>query len=321
MKFKHTFHVFVDNFSTTYKLLLYRLIVFLCSACLYVAAILPFIIKIVDTSQFETLQNAFVLIGKGLNDLSLSTVSDGLLQIKPGLTELVQVITSRMGEFIWAIILVIAVYFVQRWFQGLGNYATGCVINDKMALHAESPFFRTLVKNLGNAALYNLIYVPLTILYDIICFIGVYALFFLLLDFLPWLMQIFLFVTVIIVLVSVKMTFTTNWLPSLIYGKSTNRKAIAYSFTRSGRNLLEVFSNMLVLTLVILAINVAAITFTFGAGFLITLPASYLMLIAFEFVNYCDGNKLKYFVDKNTIVRPEKERVPSREDFFRGNDL
>ena len=32
MKFKHTFHVFVDNFSVTYKQLLYRLVISLIAA-------------------------------------------------------------------------------------------------------------------------------------------------------------------------------------------------------------------------------------------------------------------------------------------------
>ena len=50
-----------------------------------------------------------------------------------------------------------------------------------------------------------------------------------------------------------------------------------------------------------------------------TIPSSYVILICFEFVNYYDREEIRYFVDKNTIIKPEKERALSREEFFRGN--
>jgi glucan phosphoethanolaminetransferase (alkaline phosphatase superfamily) len=189
-----------------------------------------------------------------------------------------------------------------------------------MALQANTSFIRSLIKNLGKAALYNIIYVSMTFVYDLICVVIVYSLFFLLLSFLPILIKIFLFVTVIVVLTANKLTFTCDWLPSLIYGKSNNRQAIAKSFSRKGKRTANIFSNYLVLTIIILGLNVAALIFTFGAGFLITLPASYLLLISFQFINYCDDNGINYFTDKNTIVKQEKEKTLSVEEFFKGEN-
>ena len=53
---------------------------------------------------------------------------------------------------------------------------------------------------------------------------------------------------------------------------------------------------------------------------LLTIPASYVILISFEFVNYYDREELKYFLDKDTIVKSEKEHIPTREEFFRGTE-
>ena len=77
-------------------------------------------------------------------------------------------------------------------------------------------------------------------------------------------------------------------------------------------------SNFFVLILLIFAVNVIGIVFTFGAGGLLTIPSSYIILLCFEFVNYYDREELKYFIDKNTIIKPEKEKPVTREEFFRG---
>ena len=69
-----------------------------------------------------------------------------------------------------------------------------------------------------------------------------------------------------------------------------------------------------------MGLNVAALLCTLGVGLLITVPASFLILISFEFVNYYDREEIKYFIDKNTIVKPAKERALTREEFFRGED-
>ena len=65
---------------------------------------------------------------------------------------------------------------------------------------------------------------------------------------------------------------------------------------------------------------VLAVLLTLGAGLFLTLPSSYLIVICFEFVNYCDNNDVKYFMDKNTIVKPEREPKMTRERFFKGDD-
>lgn len=318
MKFKHTFHVFVDNFSVTYKLLLYRLIIIVLSACLSIAIIYPTLGKITGSDQFAILQEAFSSLGKGIGNLDLDEVQTALDSIKSAFTGFTELVENKIGLVVAGSVLLLLVYLIQKFFYGLGNYVTGALVGDKMALHADSSFIGALIKNLGKASLYNAIYIPLSFIYDVAAIALVWAIFFKGVLFIPLLLRIFLFVTLIVALIVVKMTFTTDWLPSLIYGQKNNRQAMAYSFSYRGKRFWNVFSNFLVLILIIFAINVAAICFTFGAGMLLTVPASYLLIISFEFVNYCDGNSLRYFTDKNTIVGPEKEAPVSREEFFKG---
>lgn len=322
MKFKHTFNVFVDNFIVTYKLLLYRLIVLVLSLCLYTAVILPFLSSISDTTQVTALADATAQFGTAFVNLDFPAMQTGWVVLKDAFFELIDMLLARAGSVILAVVLIMLVYVIQKFLLGLGNYTAGAMINDRMAMHANSAFLGSIIKNFGKACLYNAIYAPLSFIYGLLTIaaaggiaaglwqMGV-----------PVLLIIFAFATTLVFLNVILMVFTSDWLPSLIYGKTTNLKAIAYSFdyTAKGKNFLDILSNYVVLVLLVIAMNVAAVLLTFGAGLLITMPASYIILISFEFVNYCDNNEIKYFMDKNTIVKPEKEPTMTREKFFKGD--
>lgn len=317
MKFKHTFHVFVDNFAVTYKQLLYRLVIGVIFSLLSAAVIYPFVQA--GTPEVTNLLNGFSELVKNLVEGEPGLAAEATRRIRDALEALAGLITQHRGDIALGITGLVFVYIVQKFFAVIGNYATAAVINDKMALHANSPFMTTLVHNLKPASLYALMYVPLSFLYD---FIVVAALFFLVFYGLAFLhmivLQLFLFVTAVVIAVSFKMVFTTDWLPSLIRGKMNHGHAFLYTFDRKKKNTFNVLSNFVVLIVIIFGLNVAGIVFTFGTAALITIPSSYVILMCFEFVNFYDREELKYFIDKNTIIKPDKEKAVTREQFFRG---
>lgn len=323
MKFKHAFNVFIDNFIVTYKVLLYRVIILIFSMCLYTAVILPFIHSISGTTQVIELTEAIRDFGSAFVNLDFVALEEAWHSIRDAFDQLLQLLRARVGSIVLTVVILILVYLIQRFLSGLSNYTAGALINDKMAMRADSSFIGTLIKNLGKASLYNAIYVPLSLVYDIIIFTVMTAIVIGLMNAnAPLLLLIAMFSTCITFLFVIKMALTTDWLPALVYGKMTNRGAIMYSlnYKANNKNFLAVLSNYVVLVLVIFALNVAAVFLTFGAGLLLTMPASYVLLISFEFVNYCDNNEIKYFMDKNTVVKPEREAVMTRKQFFKGEN-
>lgn len=319
MKFKHSFHVFVDNFSVTYKQLLYRLAVSLIAAGLYAAVIIPLVKGLTGSAEYLSLIEGIKSFFKNLVEGRPSDLGADSEQIKTAFKGLLEFISAKTSNIALGAMGIILVQFVQKFFEGMGNYTTAAVINDKMALRAQSPFMITLIHNLKPAALYSLIYVPLSMVYSLICYAGLFYLIFFLIPFVFFPIKVFLFIVLIVIAVSFKMVFTTDWLPALIRGKASQRQAFVYTFKRKGKQTLNVLSNFVVLVLLIFSINVAAIVCTFGAGALITIPSSYVILVCFEFVNYYDREELKYFIDKKTIIKPEKEKALTREEFFRGD--
>lgn len=318
MKFKHSFHVFVDNFAVTYKQLLYRLVILLITIGLNFAIVYPLIKGFTASVEYSSLMDGIKAFLKNLVEGHPDQMGAAYEQIKQSFKDLLDYISRNSGSIILASLGVVAVHLIGKFFTSLGNYAMAAVINDKMALRANSAFLITLVKNLKEACLYSLIYVPLSFIYDVLIAGLLFLIVFKALFFLPVLLNIFLFVTLCVLAISFKMVFTTDWLPALIRSKKKQGAAFLYTFNRRGKNTLNVLSNFIVIVLIIFAVNVFAVLFTFGAGALITVPSSYAILVCFEFVNYYDREELKYFIDKNTIIKPEKEHTPTIEEFFKG---
>lgn len=317
MKFKHTFHVFVDNFSVTYKQLLYRLVVGLISSLITGLIVYEFAIQFINSEAFTTLWDGAHNFIKKLLYGEMNELAGISEKVRNAFDELKVLVNTKMSELVVSIILILLVQIVAKWFGGLGNYATAAVVNDKMTLHADLPFLSTLIRNLKESAVYNAIYAPISVLYDVAVCTGMLFLTFLLVNSgLPIIFGIFLFVLVIVAAITVKMTFTSDWLPAIIRGKKKQGEALKYTLSRKGKKTFNVMSNFAILILIIFALNVAALFLTLGVGLIITIPASYVIIVTFELVNYYDREEIKYFIDKNTIIKPEKETVLSREKFF-----
>lgn len=320
MRFKHTFHVFVDNFTTIYKQLIYRLIVLAIGSSITVAVIYPFIMDLMNSPQLKHLIDSSLDYALKLLNGEVVELKDLSAKIITAYDAFIDLLQTKFTRFILSCLLILLVFLVTKWFEGLGNYATATMINDKMALRANQPFLTALIRNLKDASIYNLMYVPLSVLYDIIVAVAMFfLLFFLLNNVLNMFISLFLFVLVIVFSIVIKMTFTTDWLPAIIRGKKGHREAFKYTFSRKGKNTLSVMSNFAVLVIVVFSLNVAAFLTTFGVGLLLTVPSSYVAIICYEFVNYYDREGLRYFIDNDTIISGVKERTQTREEFFRGN--
>ncbi len=321
MRFKHAFHVLVDNFGTTYKLLLYRLVVALIGVALACAVIIPTLNALFSTTQFEQLKESFSALWEDIKHFNAEELRAKFESFSSSWTEFKGMIADKNWLVAIAVCALCVVYVIQRFLVGIGNYTVGALVNDKMTLHASSPFVSTLIKNLGKASLYSIIYAPLAFAYDVVGGVVIWLVVFMALQFVhSWLFRIFLTAVIIVFLYSLKFTLTVEWLPSLIHGKLNNRQAIAYTLNKKNKKFAGTLSTAVVLILIIFALNVAAALFTLGAGLLITIPASQLILTSYEFVNYFDATKQKYFVDEYTIIGPKKETPVTREEFFRGEE-
>ena len=232
MKFKHSLQILIDNFSVTYKQLVYKLVISLITIGLSAALMYPFWKAMTGLPEFksliESVKTFFINLIEG-NTEALVNIRE---KVESALDSISVLIESNTSVIALGIAGLVFIRLINMFFSSLGNYAAAAVINDKMALRAQSPFFLTLIRNMKEASLYSLMYVPLSFLYDVVCVTLMYFIVFKLLVFTPFLLQIFLFATTIVFAIAVKLTFASDWLPALIRGKKKQLEAFAYTFNR-----------------------------------------------------------------------------------------
>ena len=167
----------------------------------------------------------------------------------------------------------------------------------------SAAYFRTV----GKAMLYQVIYVPIAFVYDVLSIAACWFFFFFAPSLLPsWgvvtvLIAVCVTVTALICLQALKMTFISAWMPAVIAGGMKVGEAMKYSF-RSVKSFGRRFAAFLVAIYLIVAVNAIAAVFTVGSGLLLTVPLSFQLLLAMQFVEYYEDNGKKYFVSYSKIA-------------------
>ncbi|MBO5327639.1 MAG: hypothetical protein J6B04_00530 [Clostridia bacterium] len=318
MRFKRAFSVLIDNFKITYKLLLYKIIVAAIAIGAIALSLYPVVSRLLESTQWTNLIEKIKEFIDQFIAGHMGELPEISSQIKDNLELFVKHVLTLSGNIILGVILVVVIYAIHNFLTGLGDYTAAVMVNDKMTLQSDSPFISTFIKNFASAVKYNSIYVPLSVLFDLLVIAICYLLFFIALNFIPLLLKLFLFVFVLILATSIKQSYTVGWLPSMIAGKLRCRDAIKYSF-KVNRKLLTIFIfDFFLINVLIIALTVGFSIFTVGVAALIFIPASSLFIICYTFVYYFDYNDYKYFIDPETIVKPKKERKLTREEFFKG---
>lgn len=318
MKLKRALSVFIDNFKTTYKLLLYKLIVLVVFSLLYTAVIYPVVFHLLDSSEFSALYDSVTAFATNFIEGNMANLSALSADIKENFDSFMILVGSMTGNIIWGVIFIFVIFIIQNFFLDLGNFTAAAIINDKMTLQAKSPFIHTFIKNFNKACVFAAIYAPINVIYNTIVIVLSYLLFFFALPFLPILVQTVAFVSTVIFAVSFKKTHIAGWLPAVISGKMKVFEGLVYALKLPGKNRWIVTSDFIVLNLIVMALIVSSAIFTLGAGTVLAVPAVAILLYSYKFVFYFTENDMKYFTDETTIVKPKKEHKLTREEFFKG---
>lgn len=302
MLFRNSLRVLMENFKNVYKLLLYKIVIGVIAAALCCAMILPSLTEILQSEPVHNLQSALgeffsALFAAHTAELELARAA--LLGENGALKQVADLLLSRTTEIVLTFIGCGVVWLLQRFADSLCYFAVGSVINDKMEKYATTRLSLSYVSNIKKATMFSLAYVPVSFLFDLISA----GLAFVFLSYLPLLLALFLTVSSVVLLQSLKLTFTGRWMPAMTADNASLRAAISCTDQVEIRQKAKLFSNYLVATYAILILNVAAGLFTIGSALLITIPASYLFLICTQYVHYFTVKGKKYFLTFDRIVK------------------
>lgn len=301
MRFRNSLRLLMENFKHVYKLLFSKLIITLVATALCCAFVLPELLEIWNSVEVqglvENLKEGVKVLFSGDSD-AMEAIKEELLGDSGSFRQVARLLTSMRLEIVLTCIGCIIVYLLRRFAETVCHFTTGSMLNDKMATYAETPYSTALVANLGKASTYSLVYVPVIFVFDVIML----ALAYVALSFTSALVGGFLAMTVIVVCQSVKLTFTSRWLPAMTADGKGILESMRYTDKKEKKQRTKVFSTYLVSVYLIVILNVIAAICTFGSALIITVPASYFFLICIQYVNYYTLKGKKYFLTYEQIA-------------------
>ncbi len=316
MRFKRSFGLTVDCFSEVFKLLFYRVIVgviFFSLVYLILHLGLSFIVHSAELEKiFSLIPEFFRALVLSLAEGNTEALPAFQTEFEAALKAFATLLGSNIGTIIGSVIGVCCMYIMQRIVNGLAQFAVAGTINDRMATYSHTKFAVSYFKNIGRAALYYVVYVPLAFVYDVLSLTACWLLFFYIPSLLPnygvlgVLAAIALTMTAVILLQALKLTFISAWMPAMIADGKSLFAGMKISF--SGKDFMRRFGGYLVACYLIVFLNVGFALFTAGSGILLTVPLSFLFLLSMQFVNYYETQGKKYFIDKNAVAGTDDDR-------------
>lgn len=316
MRFRNAIHITMDNYSSAFKMLLYRLVVgVLIFSLVYVILQLSLSV-IVTSTELQTLKDLVGEFFRALFGGDSVRLESFQTDFTGALTDFSSLIARNGGAIAGAVVGVCLMYLLSRFLNGLCTFTAASIMNDRMGSFARTSFSSAFFKNLGSAALYEIIYVPVSFVYDALSLAGCWFLFFYLPSFLPtWgfvtiVLALSLTIALYICLQSLKMTLISAWIPSILTGREKVAKGLGASI-RSAKPFWKRFVTFLTANYLIVAVNVLFGIATLGSALLITVPLSFLFLLALQCVHYYEDNGMKYFISVHNIVGAEG--VPAQE--------
>lgn len=312
MRFRNAMRLTIDNFSSVFKLLLYRLmtgVVFF--SLIYV--ILKLSLSAVTSSAEWTAMNTLIsdffhALVTGQTEKLQSFQTD----FQEAAKNFVSMLGAHGGSIAGAIVGVCVIYLLSRYANGLGIFAVGNVLNDRMSVYARTPFSAAYFKSIGQASLYQIVYVPLTFVYDAVLLLVCWVCVAYVPAILPFghfvsaLLGISLAITALACLQALKMAVFSSWMPSMIADKLSMGAGFKRCF-QSSKDFGRRFAAYLIAVYAIIIVNVVCLFTTIGSALLLSVPLSFLFLLAMQFVNYYKQEGRRYFVSLQKIEGEKPE--------------
>lgn len=311
MRLKRAFRIMTDNFSNVYKVLLFRVVTLSLSlglSYLVLSLGLNAILESVEANTITTMLAEFFKALVSGNTEYLVSFSEAF---PLAITDFLNLIVANIGSIVGSVIGVVALYLVFRVLNGTATFAVCSIVNDRMSYYAKTHFSGAYFSNIGRALVYQLIYVPMAFVYDVLALAlcwGFCWLFFAAVS--PWgfvgvFIGLALSVAGFICLQALKIACVSPWMPAAIAEKkvgATLGKSLSDGTDFSAR-----YSNFLIAIFLIFTVNVVCAFATLGSFLIVTIPASFVLLACLQLVCYYEDNGKKYYLSADRIVGGEDE--------------
>ena len=176
-----------------------------------------------------------------------------------------------------------------------------------MCEHSRHSFVGTFLKTFKKSVLLQVAIVLLSIFVDALMAILMFWLSGLFLRFMG--VSALLFISACgIFIYSVRCTFFSLWRPYTVVEGINPIKAFSKSLSVATKHFFKIFSQILVGVVLLMSFNVCVAFFTCGAGLVVSLGASLVIVSLYQLVLYYSINNKRYYIDNQTVTKTKIEK-------------
>lgn len=307
MRFRRSLDLTIGQFASVFKLLLYRIVVGAVFFSLSYLIVRYGLVRILESAEITAVKTTIETYIEALFSGNMAVLQEMPGRFADAIADFLRLLAGNIGSIAGAIVGVAIMYVIGRYLNGLALYALGGCIHDRMSAYSRTSFPSAYFRSLGNASLYQLVYVPIAFVYDVLSLLACALLFFYIPSFLRlWnvftvLLSLSLSLALVICLQALKLTVASSWMPAMISDGMRVGAALRDTKTHTS-SFLRRFGGFLAACYAIAILNITCGLATFGSALLLTIPFSYLFLIAMQFVNYYGDKGRKFFLSDGTVV-------------------
>lgn len=307
MSYKNTMKLFASNFNFVWKQLVYFIgCLLLLAVCSY-TTITPIIDLLKENGigyEFQKLFDSFYAMPNEIG-LMISDIFKKILVI------IINNFSQIYLSLLFAIVLCLVMPFIL--FE-MSTYNLASIAYQKFTMNKTSSYLQNAISTFKPSLKYAFANIILTLPFTLINL----ALLFLYLIFaktiLSALIGLIILSALTILLQGIKIAIFSHYTGLVISEPQSLFKAFAKSLAIVFKDFWKNFSNSIILHLTIIFVNSFLMVFTFFAGLIISIPATFVLVSFFYIVSYLSTIGQRYYLSDTIIYNPV-EYVVKKDDF------
>lgn len=307
MSYKNTMKLFVSNFALAWKQLVYLLIcAFLFALCSY-TLVSPVINILREAGLFGEIKNLMNLFYNNPKDIAM-TLSE---VVKLVLNSIWHNFSKIYVNLIFTLILCIILPYI---LSQASVYNVSSILYQKFTMNMEVGYCQNFLSNFWKAIKFGLVSFVFSLPFFAINILLIIAYILIANSMLKAIIGLIILSLLSLIVSSCKLTLFTHFTGSVVANESNPFSTFLKSFSIALKNFWKITGYSVAVILTSILINGVIGLFTFFAGLLFTIPATFVLMCIFKLVIYLNINGNRYYLSNSIIYNPQKY-VVKKDDY------
>ena len=307
MSYKNSMKLFASNFALVWKQLLYLICcLFLFTLCSY-PVVKPVISLLKESGIGEDFSMLFKSVYSSPNQFAfkfseisrtiLKTIFDNFKTIWPNLIG---------GAILCGLIPFVLIQ--------MSNYNISSILYQKFSMNMDVSYVQNAMQTFSQSLKFALANILLNLPFValIIVFIELYLV--IATTFLSSIVGLVILSALSILVISIKVSIFSYYTSYMVENNSDPFVAFGKGLTQVLKNFWKILSISIILILTIIFVNGFIALFTFFAGLIVTIPATFVLIATYNLVTYFNLKGTRYYLSSTIIFNPVKHIV-KKDDF------